>query len=105
MPHRVDAIGRTMARTAISPKPRVLVVMDDPLARVLEAVLDHGWFESHLTLDPSEFARSLREWAPHVVLLDLDAHHQFLELSQAGGGVASHLALSRRREAELKLRS
>ena len=92
-----------MAQTAISPKPRVLVVMDDPLARVLEAVLDHGWYESRLTLDPTEFARSLREWAPHVVLLDLDAHHQFLELSQAGDGVASILVFTRRRETALKL--
>src|SRR5438046_6155497 len=86
--------------------PRVLVVMDDPLAKVLEVVLRHGRYQSHVTADRAEFSRLLSSWAPHVVLLDLDLHPTFLELSQSGPNKAvPTLVFTRRRDTELKLRA
>ena len=86
--------------------PRVLVVMDDPLAKVLEVVLRHGRYQSHVTADRAEFSRLLSTWAPHVVLLDLDLHPTFLELSQSGPNKAvPTLVFTRRRDTALKLRA
>src|SRR6184192_2928383 len=86
--------------------PRVLVVMDDPLAKVLEVVLRHGRYQSHVTADRAEFSRLLSSWAPHVVLLDLDLHPTFLELSQSGPNKAvPTLVFTRRRDTALKLRA
>ena len=86
--------------------PRVLVVMDDPLAKVLEVVLRHGRYESLVTADRAEFSRLLSSWAPHVVLLDLDLHPTFLELSQSGSNKAvPTLVFTRRRDTALKLRA
>ena len=86
--------------------PRVLVVMDDPLAKVLDVVLRHGRYQSHVTADRAEFSRLLSSWAPHVVLLDLDLHPTFLELSQSGSNKAvPTLVFTRRRDTALKLRA
>jgi DNA-binding response OmpR family regulator len=87
-------------------KPRVVVVMDKPLAMVLAIVLQHLGYESRLTIDPAEFASSLRQWSPHLVLLDLDAYPGFLRLSQSGqAGSVTTLVFTRRRETALKLRA
>src|SRR5437870_2351729 len=51
-------------------RPRVVVVMDDPLAKVLELVLRHGRYEDRVTTDRAEFSRLLREWTPHIILID-----------------------------------
>src|SRR5438094_8072881 len=65
-------------------RPRVVVVMDDPLAKVLELVLRHGRYEDRVTTDRAEFSRLLREWTPHIILIDLHLHPTVLELSQTG---------------------
>ncbi|HKC90750.1 MAG TPA: response regulator transcription factor [Candidatus Limnocylindria bacterium] len=92
------------ARAAVT--PRAVVVMDNPLARVLDAVLQHGRSESRVTTDPAEFVKILRDWGPHVVLLDLDAHPRFLKLSQtAETGAVPTLVFTRRRDTALKLRA
>jgi len=87
-------------------RPRVVVVMDDPLAKVLELVLQHGQYESRVTTDPAEFVGLLRNWAPHIVLVDLDLHPAFLGHSQTGSdSAAPTLVFTRRRETSLKLRA
>jgi len=85
-------------------RPRVVVVMDDPLAKVLELVLRHGRYEDRVTTDRAEFSRLLREWIPHIILIDLDLHPTFLELSQSGQKIPT-LVFTRRRETALKLRA
>jgi DNA-binding response OmpR family regulator len=87
-------------------RPRVIVVMDEPLAKVLEAVLQHGNYESRVETDPAELLGMLRTWAPHIVLLDLDAHPTLLrQCREAAAGDLSLLAFTRRRETALKLRA
>src|SRR2546421_8560500 len=90
MPHRVDATGRRLMAPSSpsSTRPRVVVVMDGPLARVLEVVLEHGGYEGRVPTGALEFGDLLQKWAPHVVLIDLDSHPEFLRLSQSinGGG-------------------
>ena len=87
-------------------RPRVVVVMDDPLAKVLELALRHGRYESRVTADRAEFLGLLRDWSPHMVLVDLDLHPTFLELSQTGSDKAAPiLVFTRRRETALKLRA
>ena len=63
--------------------PRVLVVMDDPLASVLALLLRHGRYEGRVTTERGEFLRLLPEWRPHAVLVDLDLHPEFLALTQS----------------------
>ena len=55
-------------------KPRVIVVMDDPLAKVLEVVLQHGRYESRVATEPAKVLELLRDPVPHIVLMDLDAY-------------------------------
>jgi DNA-binding response OmpR family regulator len=87
-------------------RPRVVVVMDDPLAKVLELVLRHGRYEDRVTTDRAEFSRLLREWVPHIILIDLDLYPTFLELSQtAADKTVPTLVFTRRRETALKLRA
>src|SRR5207253_4022478 len=87
-------------------RPRVVVVMDDPLAKVLELVLRHGRYEDRVTTDRAEFSRLLREWTPHIILIDLDLHPTFLELSQTGADkTVPTLVFTRRRDTALKLRA
>src|SRR5256885_2314999 len=108
MPHRVDATGEKFMAHASPPLtgPRVVVVMDDPLAKVLELVLRHGRYEDRVTTDRAEFSRLLREWIPHIILIDLDLHPTFLELSQTGADkTVPTLVFTRRRETALKLRA
>jgi DNA-binding response OmpR family regulator len=84
--------------------PRVLVVLDDPLAKVLELLLQHGGYESRRTTNSSEFSRIREEWTPHIAMLDLDLHPEFLRLSQARDGRRlPTLVFTRRRETALKL--
>src|SRR6266513_2831069 len=95
-----------MAPAGAAVTPRAVVVMDNPLAKVLDAVLQHGRYESRVTTDPAQFGKILREWDPHVVLLDLDAHPRFLKLSQAAeSGAVPTLVFTRRRDTALKLRA
>src|SRR5438309_3489101 len=107
MPHRVDATGRRfMAPSSpASTRPRVVVVMDGPLARVLEVVLEHGGYDGRVPAGALEFGDLLQKWAPHVVLIDFDAHPEFLKLSQSINGGVPTLVFTRRRETALKLRA
>ena len=87
-------------------KPRVVVVMDDPLAKVLEVVLQHGRYESRVATEPAKVLELLREPVPHIVLIDLDAYPGLLRLSQDGAAAdLSTLVFTRRRETALKLRA
>ncbi len=87
-------------------EPHVVVVLDDPLAKVLELLLQHCGYESRITTDASTFARIREEWAPHVALVDLDVHADFLRLSQAlDGRRLPTLVFTRRRETILKIRA
>jgi len=88
-----------------STRPRVVVVMDGPLAKVLEVVLEHGRYEGRVPTGALEFGDLLQKWAPHVVLIDFDAHPEFLKLSQSINGKTPTLVFTRRRETALKLRA
>src|SRR4051794_789036 len=97
---------RRMAQSEVTPRPRVAVVMDDPLAKVLAVALRHGRYESQQTVDPAAFDKTLRDWRPHVVLIDLDAYPLFLKRSQeAESGAVPALVFTRRRDTALKLRA
>ncbi|HKC90270.1 MAG TPA: response regulator transcription factor [Candidatus Limnocylindria bacterium] len=86
--------------------PRVLVVMDDPLASVLALLLRHGRYEGRVTTERGEFLRLLPEWRPHAVLVDLDLHPEFLALTQSSPTVrVPTLVFTRRRDTSLKLRA
>src|SRR2546430_13500571 len=79
-------------------KPRVIVVMDDPLAKVLEVVLQHGRYESRVATEPAKVLELLRDPVPHIVLMDLDAYPGLLRQGQDGAPAGlSPLVFTRRR--------
>lgn len=52
---------------------RVLVVVDDPaLANVIELTFRHGNYTRRLTETVGEARAAITDWAPHVLLVDID---------------------------------
>ena len=84
---------------------RVLLVIGKALANLVAVTLRHGAYETRDCTSEEECPALLREWRPHMALVDIDHHANFMDI--IGGGMThGHipiLAFTRRREAGPKL--
>ena len=86
-------------------RSRVLLVIGKALANLVAVTLRHGSYETRDCTAEAECAQLMRDWQPHMALIDIDHHAKFIEI--IGGGMAQGhipiLAFTRRREAGPKL--
>ena len=101
-PNRVNSNG--------SPKPdgtptRVLVVIGSALGNLVAVTLRHGNYETRNALNETDIHAALRDWEPHLALIDID--HFGSAIDRVGGGMARGgmpiLAFTRRRDTRVKL--
>jgi DNA-binding response OmpR family regulator len=85
---------------------RVLVLLDQPLlAEVVALTLNHGVYQSRSAPTVQEARSLLKEWHPHIAVLDMDiGGSQLVEQTRApsGSGIPV-LALTRRGDLQTKL--
>ena len=84
---------------------RVLLVIGRALANLVSVTLRHGDYETRDCTSEEECRTLMRDWAPHMALIDIDHYGKFMQI--VGGGMErGHipiLAFTRRREAGPKL--
>ena len=79
--------------------------MNETLGNLVGLTLQHGQYEIRRTTDPNECRELMTDWAPHLALIDLDQHDQFIEIVGRGltHGHTPIVAFTRRRDTKLKL--
>ena len=79
--------------------------MNEILGNLVGLTLQHGQYEIRRTTDPNECRELMTDWAPHLALIDLDQHDQFIEIVGRGltHGHTPIVAFTRRRDTKLKL--
>lgn len=84
---------------------RVLVLIANALGNLVAVTLRHGNYETHNALSDDDVAAAMRDWRPHLALIDIDHFPKGIE--QVGGGLAQGgmpiLAFTRRRDTRVKL--
>jgi DNA-binding response OmpR family regulator len=99
---QIDAAPTREDPTAPS---RVLLVIGKALANLVAMTLRHGAYETRDCTAEAECQALLRQWRPHMALIDIDHYANFMDV--IGGGMThGHipiLAFTRRREAGPKL--
>src|SRR5438270_11169372 len=83
-----------------------LVMLDQPLvAEIVSFTLNHGVYDTRTATGVEEARALLKEWRPHVAVLDMDiGGDQILEETQGPSGVQIPvLALTRRGDLKTKL--
>ncbi len=96
-----------MSSTLRSPA-RVLLVVDQPiLAEVIKLALNHGVFRVQVTQAPDDVLIALRDWHPHLLIIDMDlAAAQVLDQLNFSEPAAERIpvvALTRRGDLKTKL--
>lgn len=86
---------------------RVLLVIAPALANLVAVTLRHGPYETRTTTSEAECRQLLREWQPHMALVDIDHYMSFMDVIRAGrlDGHIPLLAFTRKRETAVKLRA
>ena len=86
---------------------RVLVVIGHALGNLVAVTLRHGNYETRHAMTESDIQAAIRDWEPHLALVDIDHFPSGIE--QVGGGLAHSdmpiLAFTRRRETKVKLQA
>jgi DNA-binding response OmpR family regulator len=78
--------------------------MDDALANLAGLTLRHGRYSTRHATDLTEGRRLLREWAPHLMILDIDHFDRFFDLVRGpAGGRPGILGFTRKRDTAVKL--
>jgi len=92
------------------PKPtsdgaRVLLVMERALGNLVHLTLRHGRYTTQHTTDLTDGRRILREWQPHLAILDIDHYERFMDVFRGGSEQAEVpiLAFTRKRNTYVKL--
>ena len=84
---------------------RVLVLIGNALGNLVTVTLRHGNYETQHALTDTDVATAVRDWDPHIALIDID--HFPNGIAQVGGGMAQGgvpiLAFTRRRDTKIKL--
>jgi two-component system response regulator RegX3 len=83
----------------------VLIVIDQPLANLVDLTLQQGLYEIRRTTDGQECRDLVETWAPHLAFVDLDLHDRFIDIVGPGltHGRTPIIAFTRRRDTKLKL--
>src|SRR2546428_9155554 len=76
------------------PKPtsdgaRVLLVMERALGNLVHLTLRHGRYTTQHTTDLTDGRRILREWQPHLAILDIDHYERFMDVFRGWGAQAA----------------
>jgi DNA-binding response OmpR family regulator len=98
--------GRTRGGAkSTTDSPRAVIIMNETLGNLVGLTLQHGQYEIRRTTDPDECRELMTDWAPHLALIDLDQHDQFIEIVGRGltHGHTPIVAFTRRRDTKLKL--
>jgi DNA-binding response OmpR family regulator len=85
--------------------PRVLLVMEAPIAALLALTLNHGTFQVRAARTVAEGAVAIREYQPHLVIVDLDVAEgiELIGRSSDGDKPVPVIALTRRGDIRTKL--
>jgi DNA-binding response OmpR family regulator len=84
---------------------RVLLVIDQPtLTEVVKFALNHGVFVARVARDAEEATVALREWRPHLALIDMDIYqgHLLEELGKLSPPVERPAVIALTRRGDLK---
>ena len=96
---------REVSSDSSGDRSRVLLVIGKALANLVSVTLRHGHYETRDSTSEDECRKLIRDWAPHMALIDIDHYARFMQI--VGGGMErGHipiLAFTRRREAGPKL--
>src|SRR6266851_182769 len=86
-------------------RSRVLLIITNSLANLVAVTLRHGHYETRDAVDEAAIRTLLRDWQPHLAIIDIDHHQAMLEL--VGGGLSKValpiLAFTRKRDTSVKL--
>jgi DNA-binding response OmpR family regulator len=79
--------------------------MNETLGSLVSLTLQHGRYEIRRSTDAAECGELVRDWNPHLALIDLDLHEHFIDIVGQGlaHGHTPILAFTRRRDTGLKL--
>ncbi len=84
---------------------RVLIVITNALANLVAVTLRHGHYETRDAVDEATIRPLLRDWRPHLAIIDIDHHQAMIDL--VGGGLSKGgmpvLAFTRKRDTSVKL--
>jgi len=83
----------------------VLLVMERALGNLVHLTLRHGRYTTQHTTDLIDGRRILREWQPHLAILDIDHYERFMDVFRGGSEQAEVpiLAFTRKRNTYAKL--
>ena len=83
----------------------MLLVMNEAFRNLVALTLQHGRYETRSTTDPNECRDMVRDWDPHLALIDLDLYERFIDLFGRGlsHGQIPILAFTRKRDTAVKL--
>ena len=86
---------------------RVLLVITNALANLVAVTLRHGHYETRDAVDAGVLGTLLRDWQPHLALIDIDHHLAAIEV--VGGGMSKGgipiLAFTRKRDTSINLQA
>jgi DNA-binding response OmpR family regulator len=88
-------------------RSRVLLVITNALANLVAVTLRHGHYETRDAVEGNAVEALMREWQPHIALIDIDHHLPMIDL--VGGGLSKGgipvLAFTRKRDTAVKLQA
>jgi len=86
---------------------RVVLVITNALANLVAVTLRHGHYETRDAVDESALRAVLRDWRPHLAMIDID--HHLAAIDTVGGGMSKGgipiLAFTRKRDTSVKLQA
>src|SRR6266508_1483478 len=65
---------------------RVLIVITNALANLVAVTLRHGHYATRDAVDEAAIRPLLRDWQPHLAIIDIDHHLAMIDL--VGGGLS-----------------
>jgi len=88
-------------------RSRVLLVITNALANLVAVTLRHGHYETRDATEEAAIRMLMRDWQPHLAIIDIDHHPAMIEL--VGGGLSKGgipvLAFTRKRDTAVKLKA
>jgi DNA-binding response OmpR family regulator len=86
-------------------EPRILVVASPPLAELISLTLNHGVFERRLTRTVADARKLTRDWAPHMLVVDIGLDRRAMGLvgTEARERLLPTIVLSARGDLRTKL--
>jgi len=100
------AVRGTRAPARVPSTARALVLAEIPLGRLVALALNHGMFETQVVENAAAARKTIADWEPHLVIVDLDVDPAgSIKLLKRGphGMALPSIALTRRGDMKAKL--